>query len=251
MLMVVMTLACAAHAEPATVSQSLLDAVAKQDVAAFDRLAPAPISLLGFWFDTPTCAQQFSGRGRLQMLAVAEHAALLKCLAPLGLRSAPVGDNSTAADLMYEPGVLVRLGVQGGLLRGMTVRGSVGDASVASITPQALASHRTAGSYDVLLSGAERDAIAASPDGVAFAEVAVCVDAAGRVDLASTAMHRSTNRPSYLKLVEAAVAGWRFKPFVVHGKAVRVCAIDAFTYPPGHAPPAMPTPPTPPAPPRT
>ena len=246
-LTTVLALARAVHAEPTT--RALLDAVARQDVAAFDRLAPAPISLLGLWFDAPDCVQRFAGQGRLTMLAVADHPAFLKCLATLDLRVAPGGENAAAADLTYEPGVLIRLGVQGGLIRGFTVRGAVGDPSAASITPQALAAHRTAGSHDVVPDRASRDAIAASPDGVAFAELAVCVDAAGRVERASSVMRRSTNNPAYAKQVDAAVAAWQFKPFVVHGKPVRVCATDAFIYPPGHAPPDMPAPPPPPPPP--
>jgi hypothetical protein len=90
----------AADAVPETPpEQSVLDAVASQDVAAFAGLAPKSFLVSTVWFHDPDCARQFSGEFEI---SAERHAAFLHCLATLGLRAEPGPGNR--ARLVYEPG---------------------------------------------------------------------------------------------------------------------------------------------------
>ena len=68
-------------------------------------------------------------------------------------------------------------------------------------------------------------------------------------------VRRSREHDDYVRAVMAAAATWKFKPFQVHGSAVRACAVDLIAYPPDrrtevlHRPAAPPAPPPPPPPP--
>src|SRR5215470_2762837 len=68
--------------------RAVLDAVARQDTAAFARLVRRDLSVRSIWFEDPDCARQFSG---VLELSAERHGAFLRCLATLGLRAAPDG----------------------------------------------------------------------------------------------------------------------------------------------------------------
>src|SRR5262249_1277831 len=72
---------------PATaIVQAVLDAVAKQDTAAFAKLVPGSIYVTGLWFADPACAREFSAD---RLVSTERQPALLRCLATLDAHLEP------------------------------------------------------------------------------------------------------------------------------------------------------------------
>lgn len=212
----------------APVLRAIHDAVARKDAAAFARLASSSVDLYGLWFDSPDCAKQFSGEVTLRAGA---HPAFLACLSSHGLRFDPRASADRSAALVYDPGAVLTVDLVDGAIAQITgLQPSWQDAYAASISPGALASHLVAGTHDVEPDRAARDAIAVFPDGVAAVHLHVCVDVTGKLEEARVVKSPHGN-DNYARAVEAAAAGWRFKPFEVGGKPVPVCADDVFVYP--------------------
>ncbi|HEX7843186.1 MAG TPA: hypothetical protein VF469_37200 [Kofleriaceae bacterium] len=210
------------------VLRAMHEAVARQDAAAFTRLASSSVDLYGLWFDSPDCAKQFSGE---VTLTAGAHPAFLACVSSHGLRFDPRASADRSAALVYDPGVVLTVDlVDGAIARITGLQPSWQGANAASISPVALASHLVAGTHAVEPDRAVREALAASPDPVAAVYLHVCVDATGKLEEARVVKSAHGN-DSYARGVEAAAAAWRFKPFEVGGKAVPVCADDVFVYP--------------------
>lgn len=211
-------------ANEATV-QAVLDAVASQDTAAFARLVRRNVSVRSIWFEDPDCARQFSG---VLELSAERHGAFLRCLATLGLRAAPDGPGNRLT-LVYEPGVALSFDVYRGEIMAMRSRW-LGEPTAAPVTPGALASHVFGGNPRIEPEPAVREAIAQAPGGAAFVELMTCVDRAGKLE-STRILRRSAAFDGYVRAVEAAAAARTFAPFLAHGKPVRVCGLELFTYP--------------------
>ena len=228
----------AVPANEATV-QAVLDAVASQDTAAFARLVRRDASLRSIWFEDPDCARQFSG---VLELSAERHGAFLRCLATLGLRAAPDGPENRLT-LLYEPGVALSFDVYRGEIMAMRSLW-LGEPTAAPVTQGALASHVFGGNPRIEPEPAVREAIAQAPDGAAFVELVTCVDRAGKLE-STRILKRSAAFDGYVRAVEAAAGGRAFAPFVAHGKPVRVCGLELFTYPADRGWGAVPPPPPP------
>ena len=216
-------------AEPggANTAQAVLDAVASQDVAAFARLVSTDVVVFTVWFQDPNCARQFSG---VFELSADRHAGFLRCLATLGLRAAPDG-LTRGAMLIYEPGVALRLDMFRGEI--MTISSPwLGEPTAAPVMPDELARHVIGDNPAIELEPAIRGAIAIAraPATVLFVELATCVDKAGKLE-STRIIRRSPSYDGYVHAVEAAAAARNFTPFIAHGKPVRTCAVELFTYP--------------------
>jgi ketosteroid isomerase-like protein/cell division septation protein DedD len=230
----------AVPANEATV-RAVLDAVASQDTAAFARLVRRDVSVRSIWFEDPDCARQFSG---VLELSAERHAAFLRCLATLGLRAVPDGPEHRLT-LVYEPGVALSFDVYRGEILAMRSLW-LGEPTAAPVTQGALASHVFGGNPRIEPEPAVRAAIAQAPGGAAFVELMTCVDRAGKLERTRT-VKRSSTFDGYVRAVEAAAAARTFAPFVAHGKPVRVCGLELFTYPADRGWEAVPAPPPPPS----
>lgn len=213
-----------ADTDDSAMVQAVIDAVAHHDAAAFARLAPSSLEVSSIWFDSADCARRFSG---VLVLQEASYPALLKCLGTLGLRAAPL--DAAGPGLAYDPGVRLELFGDRGELWALDGRW-LGEPTAAPITQDALASHAISPAVEVEPDPEVRDAVLRSPDAVAFAELTTCVDQTGKVESARLRRH-SVGHDSYLHAIEAGAASRKFKPFTAHGKPVRVCARELFTYP--------------------
>jgi TPR repeat protein len=206
--------------------QAALDAVAKQDVAAFAKLAPYDVDVRGLWFNSPDCTKQFSG---VLLLSAAQQPAFLRCLMTLGMHVEPPSLSTKTWSLVYDPGVTLVFRVQDGVLDGIWAPPSANSEPVAApLDPDVLMSHRITGTHLIEPDQAVRDAVARAPGRRAFVELSVCIDPAGKPEV-RTLSHSSED--SYLQAVERTAAAWTFTPFQVHGQPTRVCALDRFTYP--------------------
>jgi hypothetical protein len=248
--------------ENATV-QALLDAIARQDAAAFARAMSPDAEISSLWFDSAPCVKQFSGRFAP---TDANRPALLKCLSGLGLHAAPRGLRLESPDLrekqlslIYEPGIALEIGIRDGAVASIgTAMAFAADPEAAPITADALDAHRVSGTATVEPEPAVREALARSPRGIAFVQLLACVDRTGELESVRI-VRKSREHDDYVRAVVAATTKWKFKPFEVHGKAVRACAVDLIAYPPDRrtqvlhrpaaplAPPPAPPPPPPPA----
>lgn len=229
-VMVVLVMAGTVRAgdEEATLHR-VVDAVTQRDAPALTRLAPTGFQLSGLWFDTAVCAKQFSGT---RLVSPAGYPAFLECLAALGIRLELLRPEVRILVLAYDPGVSLRVSVRDGVLQRITGSGeSTEDPTAAPITSDALASHRISGTYIAEPDRAVRDSVARSPDKVVYVTFVACVDATGKLERIRI-VDRSTSPDSYVQAVEDATAQWKFRPFQVHGKAVRVCSFEMFAYPP-------------------
>lgn len=243
--------------EEATV-QALLDAIVRQDAAAFARLVPPDAEISSLWFDSVPCAKQFSGRFAP---TDANRPALLKCLSGLGLHAAPRGLRLESPDLLekqlsliYEPGIALEIGIRDGAVASInTAMAFAADPEAAPVTGDALEAHLVSGTATVEPEPAVRDALARSAHDVAFVQLLACVDRTGELE-SIRIVRRSRQYDDYVRAVMTAAAKWKFKPFEVHGKAVRACAVDLIAYPPDrrsqvlHRPAAPLAPPPSPAP---
>jgi hypothetical protein len=240
------------EAAEAATAQAVLDAITRQDAGAFATLVPPDAVISSIWFADPSCARQFSGSFAP---TAPRRAALLTCLAGLGLRLGPrrqldLRGSGPRPTLVYDPGVAVELEVREGTVVGIdTAWGFSGDPSAAPVAPEALEAHLIA-PVTVEPDLEVRNALSSSSRDVAFVQLLACVDRTGKLESVQT-VRRSERHDSYVHAVEAAAARWKFTPFTLHDKPVRVCGLDLVVYPPDRrdqlfAPPPPPPPPPPP-----
>jgi len=210
----------AAHADPeARLRRSVLAAIGKRDTRAFgEQLADKPLRLYHVWFDTAACAREFGGKVTVKRANLPE---LVSCLARLGLAE-------SGGALVHAPGVAVVPLLYRGKLAGLS--GVAVEASVPTVSDAALAANLVAGKLDVPPDAATRTAIDRAKQG-ATVWLEACVDPAGKVEKISTRKRSSELAAPYAKSIEAAAAGWTFRPFKRAGKAVRVCLQRRYAYP--------------------
>jgi len=209
----------------AALAHEVLDAIRGQDAAAFARLRSETVEVTGLWFADRACARQFP---RDFTLTADRQPEFLRCLATLDARVEPPSGSQDTPVLAYDPGLAIHLGVRGRVVeRIWTDVARIDDPDATSIDPDLLASHLVPGTFDIRPGAAVRGA-AGAPDSKMSIDVQVCVDRSGRVD--GTRIERSTrSTEAYARAVLAAAATWRFTPFLVRGKPVRVCAIETFS----------------------
>lgn len=230
-------------------ARAVADAIARRDLAAFARLVPPDAVLSAIWFDDAACARQFSGSfaptDRIR-------AALVTCLAGLELQAGPSRRILPWADprptLVYGPGVVLWLTVRDGAVIDIdTEWEDTADPSAAPVSSDALEAHLVA-PVAVEPDAAVREALDSPGARVAFAQLLACVDRTGKLESLRT-VFRSKDHDSYVHAVEAAAARWKFTPFRMRNKPVRVCGLALFAYPPDRRDEVFPMPPPPPPPP--
>ena len=175
----------------------------------------------GLWFDDPGCAKQFGVAGEVEGERLS---AFASCLEGLRLELSP--RKSMLPDvvvLRYPPGFEVEARVvrDDGALRltwiGFASR-RAGDLDVPTITHDALESLRLAGRRD----GPIDPAVTGS------AWVKLCIDGAGAI---AKTMPFETTSLEMTKAALAAIASWKFRPFVTRGQPLPACALVRISSP--------------------
>jgi hypothetical protein len=133
--------------------------------------------------------------------------------------------------LVYEPGVVLSREVRDGVIgRIAAERLATEHQASAAVSSDALVAHLVGNSRAV-----EPDAAArvAAPDSPIAVQLIICVDETGALqDTKVTVAKTGVAAPaSYVRAIQHAAEHWRWKPFVVRGKAVPICARDSFVYP--------------------
>jgi hypothetical protein len=190
------------------------------DVTALRAMMGPHVMLGGLWFPDPTCQQEFAGTGEIGGGRLDE---LARCLTTIKLTTSARKDALVdVAVLSYDPGLEIEARFidkpTGPWLSwiGYEARKDLVDA-LPTITPEALESLRTTGQRDPALPG-----VADAPEKAVYAWVKTCIDGEGKV----TGTHvREASTPNAARLVQAAIGDWSFKPFVVGGQPLPVCAL--------------------------
>ena len=210
------------------------------DVTSIEKLLHGSVANGGLWFNDPECMKQFPVAERIEKDRIHAFAA---CLAGLKLQRSNRKDMLLdVAVLTYAPGIEVEARIydddQGPRLSwiGYESRRDVAD-GLPSISPGALEALRISGEPH----GPLDPAIAATLEldreperTLALAWVKVCIDGTGAV----TGAHaREATSLRAARVFAAAASTWQFRPFVVNGQALPVCAMVRMVYPPASAPP--------------
>ena len=207
-------------------AQQFVAAASKHDVAAVRSMLGDPVSYGGLWFSDLACRTEFQETGdvtgpRLDVLA--------RCLAALDLRASPRRDAlRDVAVLAYGAGFEIEArfpesdGAQTLSWIGYAAR--LEGERAPTISASALEAFRTAGDRDGPVAGLDS---ATKP----HAWLKVCVDALGAVTAAEV---RETTSTAAAKAFVAATRAWRFRPFVLEGQPVSVCAMFAMKSPAIH-----------------
>lgn len=178
----------------------------------------------GLWFPDPECVRQFPAPGPIHEDRLD---AFAKCLATLKFEASEREDPFIDVAVMtYAPGIEVEAlvvddGHRGFRLGwiGYSARRNLADA-LPTISAHALETLRTAG---------DPNAFPDVHDDRAYAWLKICLDATGEV----TSVHvRETTSLADGRAFAAAAQTWKFKPFVVGGKAIPACAMERLQSPP-------------------
>ncbi|MBA3499227.1 MAG: hypothetical protein M4D80_28920 [Myxococcota bacterium] len=204
----------------------------------------------GLRFDDPKCTEQFGVPGEVRRDQLADFA---RCLA--GLQLQPSARQDALGDVIvmkYAPGFEVQARVvnenDGLRLTWIGFASRVqGDLDVPSITHDALEQLRLSGDRRATLdpkiaSGLELDTTPGTR--AAYTWFKVCLDPAGEISKADP--YETTSSKTSTAFAEA-IRTWRFRPFVMRGAALPVCAMVRMAYPADAAPPVetLPLPPPP------
>ena len=210
------------------------------------KMMHVPIGYGGLWFDDATCDREFVAPGEIGADRIAEFA---RCVAGLHLtaskREHPFPDEmildygpgfevEAEFKIRHEEATLFWLGYSG--------RHYLGDA-LPVITPEALEALRISGSIHPALSDADGARLARERKDLglesSYAWLKVCIDGDGSV----TGAHpREESSPIAGDVFSAAAMQWKFRPFVVGGRALPVCALVSMSEPEGDPPRRMPFP---------
>lgn len=192
------------------------------DPAAIEKLLSGSVFSGGLWFDDPACAAKF---GAPQEIMPDRFGAFARCLGGLHLQASPRADALPfVLVLTYAPGFEIEARVTdewpGPRLAwiGYESRSSA-DPLIATISVATLEAHRLAGDPTGPVDAAL---------GSSWAWLKVCVDAEGAV----TIQPREVNSGPALQAFTDATAAWKFRPFVVHDRAIPVCAMVSLASPP-------------------
>jgi hypothetical protein len=181
----------------------------------------------GLWFDDPECVEQFAVADEVK----SQHlAAFARCLGGLHLRVSTRRDPFVDVFVLtYGPGIEIEARiVEDDLGPRLTWIGyeSRRDTSegLLTITPEALEAQRA---------GGDRNALPASVaselgDTAAFAWLDICLDAAGTI---ADARVREASSLKAGRALAGATADWRFRPFIIGGHPVPVCAMVRVDHP--------------------
>jgi hypothetical protein len=242
----------AAADEARAASRTLLQAIAAGDARAFAAHVRVPFMLHDMWFDTRACRTEFSGE---KLVSTAQLPALVRCLHRVGAREAQGADrvdwHPNLIAWSYGPGALTLSAyirsddgvVLAGLVSYWTPRESR-DAT-APVSPAALERHRVSGTAIVDADAAGRAEATNDDRHHVVVRYTVCLDRTGRITKATI----DDGPPAYSRTVAAAIHQWRFRRFLLHGKALAVCAEGAVVYPhDGYVAAPLPPPPPPPPP---
>lgn len=240
-------LAARVHAEgEPTVADAMLATIEQQDVVGFARLVADPLELRSLRFDSAECARF---EGQHVTVSASDYPAFLKCAATLELQVPPPPDEprpgwlARGSVLEFEPGGQLHFGVRDGVVN--AIIGPARSTGAIMVDRDAMLAHVVSGQTYVDPDDGVRAAVAHDPEVVAFAMIVICVDRAG-IPTPPKLAYRSPAFPSYSNAAVAAVAGWKLKPFLRHGKPIESCAWLPFVYPSDRAPPRPPPPPPPP-----
>lgn len=194
------------------------------DVRGFRKLLDGDVMNGGLWFADATCQARF---GHYAKLEAADFDAFAGCVAGLHLR--PSGREDALDDtsvLTDDAGFEIEAHVVKGRLDFIGFSGRVpGVPDLPSITPQAFESLRTGGDPNATISDEEATR---ARDPNPTAHLRICLGDDGQLTTIIPAVNMSfASATAYSALARA----WTFKPFVVAGKAMPVCAIVGFQYP--------------------
>jgi hypothetical protein len=182
------------------------------------------------WFEPPEC-QVFVGGGD-SVLWDAEMAGFVKCAATLGLRLQSTHhahwNSPSTAVLRFEPGGQLTLLIRDGLIVGIASLGTPGP-EMLPVTTEVMLAHLKGGPPHVEPGAALREKLARDPTAGVIAQVAVCVDTAGKPT--RTEIWRWSAAGDYWNAVTKAAEAWRFRPFLRRGKPVPVCGAINLAYP--------------------
>jgi TonB family protein len=121
------------------------------------------------------------------------------------------------------------LGVVGGVLGGVDALPPPPPPRELAVPAAALEASRVAGEREILPLAETRDAIAHDGRTRAVVAIKVCVDARGRVE--SATVLKSSGYPAYDQHLRTTIVGtWRYRPYLVNGTAMPVCAAVTLTY---------------------
>jgi hypothetical protein len=107
-----------------------------------------------------------------------------------------------------------------------------------TVSPTVLEGIRISGEKNILPDDATKDEILRSKKTRVIGAFKLCVDATGKVD--DVKLIKSTGYGAYDRKLEAGMWTWVYKPYLVNGKAVKVCTAVTFIY--GQALPPLPKP---------
>lgn len=199
-----------------------------RDEAGFRTLLVGEVVNGGLWFADATCQAQFGRPGTIQPAAFD---AFARCIAALHLR--PTGRADSFDDtsvLTDDAGFEIQARVASGRLDFIGFSGRApGAPELPSITKDALESLRLAGDRHATISADEaKRAVLPGDQNLHTEHLRLCLAETG--ELTSVLPATTTTMESAAAFTSVART-WKFRPFVVGGKPMAVCAIVGFQYP--------------------
>jgi hypothetical protein len=203
------------------------------DEAGIRTLLAGEVTNGGLWFADAGCQAQFGTAGTIKADAFD---AFARCLVTLRLRTTGRShwhdDTSVLTD---DAGFEIEAHIADGRLDfiGFSAR-APGMPDLPTITPEALEALRISGDPNATISAEEAKLVlrpgksGASPTHTEH--LRLCLTETGEL---RTVMPGTTTTPASAAAFSVIARGWRFRPFVVAGKAQPVCAIAAIHYPVG------------------
>jgi hypothetical protein len=235
----VVFLACGPGLAPVEPHALARYAVAGADADDLETLFRGSVINGGLWFDDAACASKFAAPGEVE---AADQHAFAKCVAELHLQASAREDALGDVTVMqYAPGIEVEARVvqelDGPHLSwiGYASHGP-SDPMVPTITSAALESLRLTGDPNGPLDPKIAATLHLDPSPTSHAQftwIKVCLDQTGAI---LKTRGGETTSAEALAAFEAAAKAWTFKPFLIGGQAVPVCAMERLAYPPGQAP---------------
>jgi protein TonB len=99
----------------------------------------------------------------------------------------------------------------------------------ANVAPQALDANRISGEKNIVPDDVTKTEIGRSGKDKIVGSYKLCITAEGNIN--SVVQLKSTGFPSYDQKIQGTIRGeWRYRPFMVNGKAAPVCTAVTFIY---------------------
>jgi hypothetical protein len=199
------------------------------DEGGFRKLLSGDVVNGGLWFADATCQGQFGPAGKIKPDAFD---AFAHCVAGLHLRPTGRGDSfDDTAVLTDDAGFEIESRVAAGRLDFIGFSGRApGVPDLPSITRDALESLRAGGDPNATISADEASKLAfpKNPNPTLTEHLRVCLAESGDI---SSVMPATTTTIASATVFSTVARGWKFRPFLVGGKPMAVCAIVGFHYP--------------------